>query len=446
MYTFSAPAGQQVLIDRLPGTGLNCFNPDLSVTLKAPNGTSVFSNHVMSSCSSDPAVQTLTQAGTYTLTVSGYADNYGPYKFFLEAVGFGGAPSSGGVDLISVESVIACEDNTKSGIQWGTTYFDYPVDPDAIGLAAGSSCALQDPDEQWSRAWIEYEVDTPVWVDIIVWDHSRASVIAEHTEFRDPAAYNWQPFWDASGWSPASQCTPVLGGASSICADAYSVYAYYWDGTDWILDDQAQEWLNADYDIAPDGEDHWYWSPNKYDRPKIGSSSDPEFQGSDWLVLTQRFMWFDNTWSQSTAGSERLARLVNWTDGPGAKFQVEFRRDSEGWDAGESSFVGSLCVIDWYPGYSNVPNASIADSEEAGCLGNEEAELTTESVDDLVAVSAIDPSDAWDDAYYYGQTFFRRPTQQWLPFELSTAFELVEGWLPDMDFDKVFTTQREELY
>ncbi len=436
VYTFSAPAGQQVLIDRLPGTGLNCFNPDLSVTLKAPNGTSVFSNHVMSSCSSDPAVQTLTQAGTYTLTVSGYADNYGPYKFFLEAVGYGG-PQTAQVDLFDVETLILCEDNLKTGFT-GQSFYDYPWDPDAPGLPYGAACG--DPAEQWFRAWIEYEVSDPTWVYAGVWDWSLGQYIAEQTVYRDAGDYRWQPSWNPAVQNSAT-CTPF-----TPCADSLSVLVWHWDGDEWIYEDAADWFLQADWDISgDDDEDHFYWSPNKYNRPvKLGSA-----EGEDWVVLSQRFLWFDNTRYSVMSGSDRLNRLQTWAGGTDPQFQVEYRRDREGWDAAATAWIdGIVCVKVPYDWWSNIPDFDVTDTtvEEAACLENEEAEGATESVDDLIAIPGSDPTGIVESTgYYYNQTLHRLGDEQGDWFQLSTEFELKEGIedeIPNVTgFDWVVATQ-----
>ena len=84
VYTFDATAGQEVLFSRLAG-GL-----DLTWTLSAPDGSEVFD-----SAFGDQLV-TLTQTGTFTLTVAGQAPtDVGTYEFTLDDV-------AGNIDEIGI--------------------------------------------------------------------------------------------------------------------------------------------------------------------------------------------------------------------------------------------------------------------------------------------------------------------------------------------------------
>jgi hypothetical protein len=77
IYRFTATAGQQIFFEQQGVTGVS----SIGWTLQAPNGIVLFDTCL--GCS-NPPVQTLTQAGTYVLTIGGLRDDStGTYRFQL---------------------------------------------------------------------------------------------------------------------------------------------------------------------------------------------------------------------------------------------------------------------------------------------------------------------------------------------------------------------------
>jgi len=111
LYTFDATAGQTVFVDFQQLTG-----GALSVTLRAPDGTTVYSatNQVARMLDSGPLP--LDQTGTYTLELDGYADKTPTYRFQVWDVP---APD---VSVISVGDVADGQIETP-GV-WDVWHFD----------------------------------------------------------------------------------------------------------------------------------------------------------------------------------------------------------------------------------------------------------------------------------------------------------------------------------
>ena len=86
VYTFTVGAGQRVYFDAL--TGSPCA-PTLRWNCTGPTNELIFNQPfaAYSNCGNgDPGTRVLTNAGTYTVTVSGYTDATGPYAFAVVPV------------------------------------------------------------------------------------------------------------------------------------------------------------------------------------------------------------------------------------------------------------------------------------------------------------------------------------------------------------------------
>lgn len=221
--------------------------------------------------------------------------------------------------------------------------------------------------------------------------------------------------------------------------DSYDVLAYYWDGTNWALADSARGMVQADTDFG----EHFMWSPNVYTIPYRKMQSN-----NDFVVYTQYFSYFNNLPTSRTKGSERLAYMQSLANNVGGRFQVEFRRDREGWDAMYQECDLGTCISLMYGYQTNLPGgySDATTTEENDLNGNEEAEISTGEIMSIVASSFPDPSFfANPQAYFVSFTFYRKPNYREQPVVLDTEFELIERLL-DTNFDYVITTSRNEQF
>lgn len=363
------------------------------------------------------------------------------------------------LDLKSVYTVVQCDDKPGTTNQ---TFLGIPTDPspDPHEISFGG-CPTG---YHLFTAWTDYTVGQAVWVYIGVWDWSRGIWVADDMQYRNAGTYSWvSALTDWEQWTKfknLSECSSNPGADFTRCADVYEVYAYYWWGSQWIFADKANGLVLADWDWSGDDPDHFHWSPNSYDRPtKVLSYTTGD--GKDWVEVRWRFAYYDGM--PTNEGTNRLNRLKDWASGGlfgGGAWQVEMRRNSDGWDAAEvgwTPFTGCY-IVEIYDWWSTVPGFSVGyDTVEeslpsewnpqVSCEDDEEAEGKSSDWSNLSAMTISDASQAMSTGpwWHYKQTFLRREARQGYGFRLQTEFELKEPW-PDTSFDVVIATQRAETY
>lgn len=226
-------------------------------------------------------------------------------------------------NIVRAWTRVQCDD--KPGF-YDNFFSGAPTDPNALGQFT-YSCQSPPGSRDSFSAVVEYVA--PLGTNNVflgIWDWSRGiwvwSAIQGGTGGTSTAVITWPYFKDLP------ECHAAGRDNFTRCADVYEFHIYYWTGTGWQWSDSANGLSLADWDIT--GNDdccHFHWSPNSYDRPKkvLSYSSG----GNNFVELRWRMAYYDGM--PYAEGTNRLNRLKNWA----GAFQVEMRRNTDGWDGAE---------------------------------------------------------------------------------------------------------------
>lgn len=376
--------------------------------------------------------------------------------FLLLISDFGSPPAVSAAPIIDIDRVYGytiCDD--KPGTT-GLTFQGYPTDSRPDPLQLGGTCPNSVPQHYYSL-WIDYQMSAGYDYWIGIYDSARGIWVA--STFID----GWTSCnctWIAT-WTPHFKSDCTTNAAFTTCADSYTVYSYWaQDGSStWYNYDTVRGLVNGDWDRTGDDDwNHFHWSPNGYQRPTKTAN------GIDYIRMNWRFGYYNNLSSGGTAGTDRLNRLKNWA----GSFQVEMRRNSEGWDAQSWTWnPGQLSCSKGpiYSWYTNIPGFEVTEAqiEENDCFADEEAQgkTTSESSWSTFNLSppGIDASYTNTSGYYWywTQTFYRKLPNRGQSFRLQTEYELNEspcypplpicpGEALPPSYDTVAATQRSESY
>lgn len=342
-------------------------------------------------------------------------------------------------NIDQVDGHIICDD--KPGT-FQYQFAGYPTDPYPDPPDMFGSCPSS-PTQHHFSVWVRYDITAGYDYWFGIWDWSRGVWVASN--FIDNAWSSCECTWLAT-WSPYFKSNCSSNADFTTCADSYSVYSYWrqQSGGSWYTYDWVHGLVNGDWDWASaDDPEHFHWSPNGYQRP----IKDAPFTqgGKSWVYVTSRAAYYDHI---SNEGTERLNRLNNWA----GSLQWEFRRNADGWDAGQ---IFGCSIWSVYTYYTNIPGFEVTTNqieENEACGGDEEAQGKTSTLSALSAYYLGDASGANNTYWYYKQLFLRKSANQGQWFRLQTEFELNEYdsypvpiW-GDTKFDIVIPTQRDEWF